>query len=107
MDLAPGMFRDVHLLTHEGYNVAYWNLPHRSVSRNGDRGCTVNGVPLVFFHFSGVDPREPESLSRHQNRYRLSDVGAVAPLVREYCQRLVDNGLNSRDDWPYVVRPPE
>ena len=100
MDLTPGMFRDVHILRHEGYNVAYWNLAHRTVSRNGDGDYSVNGVPLVFFHFSGVDAREPDSLSRHQNRYRLSEVGAVAPLVREYCQRLLENGWNESRDWP-------
>ncbi|HWS72294.1 MAG TPA: group 1 glycosyl transferase, partial [Thermoanaerobaculia bacterium] len=40
MDLAPGLFPDVRILRHDGYNVAYWNLGQRTVT-----GMTVNGEP--------------------------------------------------------------
>jgi hypothetical protein len=58
MDLAPGLFRDVAILRHEGYNVAYWNLRQRTLD-----GMFVNGKPLRFFHFSGVDPAFPTQVS--------------------------------------------
>jgi glycosyltransferase involved in cell wall biosynthesis len=101
IDLVPGMFRDTHIFRHEGYNIAYWNLPHRKVSREGDR-FLVNDVPLVFFHFSGLDPAAPGSFSKHQNRYRLADVGVVADLVRRYCAVVRGNGYERCRRWPYA-----
>jgi glycosyltransferase involved in cell wall biosynthesis len=101
MDLIPGMFDDVVILRHEGYDVAYWNLPHRQVTQNGN-GFLVNGDPLVFFHFSGLDPLKPEGFSKHQNRYRLSTVGPAARLVNAYCESLEKHGLQTCSAWPYA-----
>jgi glycosyltransferase involved in cell wall biosynthesis len=92
MDLVPGMFRDVTILRHDGYDVAYWNLPHRRLARESDR-ISVNGVPLVFFHFSGIDPLKPEGFSKHQNRYRLVTVGLAADLARRYSAEVRARGL--------------
>src|SRR5262249_606891 len=101
MDLIPGMFSDVTILRHEGYDVAYWNLPHRQVTQNG-KGFLVNGVPLVFFHFSGIDPLKPEVFSKHQNRYRLETLGDAAVLVRAYCGALKNHGLQTCPNWTYA-----
>jgi glycosyltransferase involved in cell wall biosynthesis len=54
-DLVPALFEDVRILRDYGANVATWNLTHRSVEGDFDKGFTVNGSPLVFFHFSGLD----------------------------------------------------
>ena len=63
MDLAPGLFESVHVLTDPAYNVAYWNLHGRCVTVDG---CPwVNGCPLVFFHFSGIEPEDMERVSKH------------------------------------------
>jgi hypothetical protein len=56
MDLAPGLFDDVAILRHAGYNVAYWNLRQRAMVVEDGGQIAVNGQPLRFFHFSGVDP---------------------------------------------------
>ena len=101
IDPVPGMFPDVHIIRHEGYNVAYWNLPHRRVAR-GAAGFNVNGQPLVFFHFSGLDPQRPESLSRHQNRLALTDIGDGADLVRQYCDLVREAGYDACREWRYA-----
>ncbi len=101
MDLVPGMREGVHILRHEGYNVAYWNLMHRKVEL-GPEGPTVNGVPLVFFHFSGLDPRAPAAFSKHQDRYRLGTLGPVRALVESYCETVLSNGLAECVRWPYA-----
>lgn len=101
MDLAPCLFDRVHVLRHEGYNVAYWNLAHRRIERN-DHGYTVNGSPLTFFHFSGLDPESPEAFSKHQNRFRLADLGAVIPLVERYCEAVRNQGAVQCRRWPYA-----
>ena len=101
MDLAPGMFAGVHILRNEGYDVAYWNLPHRAVTRN-EHGLMVNGVPLVFFHFSGFDPTRPAVFSKHQDRYQLDDLDVVRDLTRQYAARLEANGAATCQKWPYA-----
>ena len=54
-----------HVVRHPGCNVAYWNIDQRSMTRQGDR-ISVEGRPLVFFHFSGLDPARPYLLSENQ-----------------------------------------
>lgn len=53
MDLAPGFFPQIGVLRHPGCNVAPWNLSQRRLAGDLSEGFTVNGEPLVFFHFSG------------------------------------------------------
>jgi hypothetical protein len=67
-NLIPLYFKQSHVFTHAGCNVAYWNFHEREVKVIGDR-FIVNGVPLVFFHFSGYSMDMPDKISRHQTRY--------------------------------------
>jgi len=90
IDLVPGLFDGVHVLKDPGYNVAYWNLHSRRVELGEE--FRVNGRPLAFFHFSGIDPLMLENLSRHQDRFRLSDIGDAAELYRGYARLLADQG---------------
>jgi glycosyltransferase involved in cell wall biosynthesis len=101
MDLAPGLFSGVFVNRQPGYNVAYWNLPHREVRRT-PAGYTVNGEPLYFFHFSGFDPANPERFSRHQDRYRLGDLKDARDLVLEYANDLLVSGYETCRTWPYA-----
>lgn len=101
VDLVPGLFSGVAILREAGYNVAYWNLSHRQVRRAGDQ-YTVNGEPLYFFHYSGFDPANPETVSKHQNRYQLSDVGEARRLFLDYRDALMKNGYLECQQWPYA-----
>ena len=53
IDLAPCFF-DVHILKHHGYDFATWSLLGSDL-RNTAAGHVVNGDPLRFIHFSGLD----------------------------------------------------
>ena len=87
MDMVPGLFGDVYIQRHEGWNVAYWNLAHRDVQKTDD-GYKVNGQGLVFFHFSGFNP-DLKTLSKHQNRFTRDSAGpAVARLCADYASDL-------------------
>lgn len=55
IDLAPGYFDELKILRDPGYNVCTWNLTHRHVAGGMRDGFTVNGQPLYFYHFSGLD----------------------------------------------------
>ncbi|MDY7523892.1 glycosyltransferase [Sphingomonas sp. 10B4] len=100
IDLVPGLFDNVQVLRHPGYNVAYWNIAQREV--RGDRNSwTVNGAPLVFFHYSGLDPLNPAPFSKHQDRFTLETLGPAKQLVKAYAQELVDNGVRRYGTIPY------
>lgn len=101
MDLAPGLFGDVFVLDHPGYNVAYWNLHGRTVTVEPD-GPRSNGQPLVFFHFSGIRPDNLEPVSKHQDRFRLSDIGEAAELYRLYADKVMAAGFRDCQPWPYA-----
>jgi glycosyltransferase involved in cell wall biosynthesis len=102
MDMVPGMYPDVSILRHEGYNVAYWNLASRPVARKPDGTYETNGVPLVFAHFSGIDLSRPEIFSKHQNRFDANSIGGLRPLYDEYLQQLRLNNHVQHARTPYA-----
>lgn len=64
VSIAPCFFKDLHISFNLGYNVAFWNLHERQISRNSSGTLFVNNkYPLVFFHFSSFDEIKPELLS--------------------------------------------
>ena len=103
IDLAPIFFGNLFVEKDTGYNVAYWNLHSREISRdNGTWLC--NGRPMYFFHFSGfnLDSSEisayiPSDISRH----RFSNRPDLGPLFDEYKELLVRNGHRTAMTWPY------
>ena len=53
LDDWPQRFAGVHVLRHRGGGVAPWNVVAHELSQTAD-GVTVDGDPLVFFHFHKV-----------------------------------------------------
>jgi glycosyltransferase involved in cell wall biosynthesis len=101
MDLAPGLFPGVMILRHDGYNVAYWNLRQRTIAGDGAK-ATVNGQPLRFFHFSGVDPADPGIVSRHAAAMTLADAGDAGKLIEDYVAAIRAAGYESFRNAPYA-----
>ncbi len=97
----------VRVLRDPAYNVAYWNLHDRSLRFVGldDPSCddawTVDGEPLVAFHFSGYSLADPFTLSRHDRRHSLYVLPSVARLAELYGERLRQNGAASDMRLPY------
>ena len=96
------------VLRDTAYNVAYWNLHDRSLRYlggiNGEPRWTVDGKPLVAFHFSGYSPSRPFQFSRHENRYLFHLLPAVARLRDFFVDRLEANDRGELDtryrfDW--------
>lgn len=102
IDLAPGLFPDVRILRHPGYNVAYWNLAHRPMGVDGADRYTAGGSDLAFFHFSGIDPHDPSLLSKHQTRFDASDLGPFRAVYRRYFEKLLANGYDRYARVPYA-----
>jgi hypothetical protein len=72
------------ILKDAGCNVAYWNLHYRSVTSRDSVYFVNETDTLVFFHFSGLQINNPEIVSKHQNRFRLSERKDLQPLFAEY-----------------------
>ncbi|MBS1890750.1 MAG: methyltransferase domain-containing protein [Actinobacteria bacterium] len=100
IDLAPSFWPDLFLLHETNYNIAYWNLPTRTLEIDGD-GYKVDGEPLRFFHFSGYDPRRPDDLSKHQNRIALREHVALARICDAYGDQLRKADYEATREWPY------
>ncbi len=100
VDLVPGFYDGVRVLRHPGLNVAYWNLHSRRVEAGPPP--TVDGEPLCFFHFSGVELDDLEVVSRHQNRFRLKDLPGARPLFQRYRELVLAEGWKEARGWPYA-----
>lgn len=100
-DFALSFLPHLTVLRDPGYNVAYWNLAHRPVGRT-PAGWQAGGVPLIFFHFSGVEPGNPRIFSKHQNRFSMATSGEAGELVRNYLNLLEANGQTEWSRMPYA-----
>ncbi len=101
IDLVPGLFPDVVILRHPGYNLAYWNLAHRAVTQGADGSLFANGQRVSFVHFSGIDPNFPDSFSKHQDRFDAHALGDLRGLYLQYLRLLRDNGWAHSSRMPY------
>ncbi len=100
-DLAPCLLDRLRVFKDKGYNVAYWNLAVREIAVRRHH-WEIGGAPLVFFHFSGISLSDPEVISRHQNRYRWSQLPHLRSLFSDYRQRVLGKGWEESRSWPYA-----
>jgi hypothetical protein len=109
INLVPHLFDGVRIEKHPGYNVAYWNLHERTLSQRPDGTWVVNGRhELQFFHFSGYGLRQPEAISKYQNRYTFAERPDVRPLFTHYAERLRANQNETYVQYPCVyIKPPK
>lgn len=105
INLAPGLFDRVHIARDAGLNMAYWNLHERRLT-SGQNGIEVKSpvsgrVPLRFFHFSGVEPTDPELLSRHTDRFTLAERPDLQHLFADYKAVVNGNHVPAAEALPY------
>lgn len=101
IDLVPSFF-DAHILKHHGYDFATWSLLGSDLRADGD-GYVVNGDPLRFIHFSGLDSGTIDKAIG----WWLTDDNreAFAGLYREYRELLERHGQSTlgRTPWSYAT----
>jgi hypothetical protein len=61
MNLAPLYFRGLYVETDPGYNMCYWNHFERRLSLRNGRYVVNDHHELVFYHFSGYKPENPDA----------------------------------------------
>lgn len=87
--IAPCFFDDLYISFNLGYNVAFWNVQERTLRRDSAGGYVVNDkFPLIFFHFSAFDERNPDILSKRPFRDRSLRRAEVVELSRAYSEVL-------------------
>jgi hypothetical protein len=102
-DLLPAYF-PVIINRDPGLNIAWWNLPTRTIAPLQGGGHSVNDRPLRFFHFSGYSPDRPWLLTTHQGpapRVLLSERHDLLSLVDRYGDLLVRAGYDEVKHIPY------
>tara|TARA_B110000211_G_scaffold12809_1_gene13407 strand:+ start:12054 stop:13274 length:1221 start_codon:yes stop_codon:yes gene_type:complete len=80
------VFFDVYNLKHPGFNLSYWNIHERNVTRNNNE-ILVNGLPLFFIHYSSfIEDSKTEYLSsRASIQYKdISDNETLKLLFNNY-----------------------
>lgn len=73
----PDRYPGVAVIAHPGANLALWNVENHRLEASS-RGVTVDGEPLVFFHYSSMGT---SSAGDWYSLFALPD--ALAPLLRE------------------------
>lgn len=94
----------VCIARHPGFNVAHWNMHQRTVSKDHDQ-YRVNDQPLVFFHYSGFDPRERGEITRQHMRGPVTLTGRpeYQDLFEGYRRRLLGNQVDfACDSYAYA-----
>lgn len=99
-DLLPSFVERTTVLHKPGYNLAYWNLMHRPVSKRGETWAAA-GEPIVFVHFSGASFNDANVFSKHQNRYDANGIGELRRLYDIYRDEVRANGMGSGPSYRY------
>jgi glycosyltransferase involved in cell wall biosynthesis len=87
VDLLPAFCDRVTILRDTNLNVAYWNLHQRKLEKT-ETGWLVDNKPLVFFHFSGIDPNNPHRLSKHTERFQENLELPLQTIIERYLSQL-------------------
>lgn len=98
LDLALCFFESIYVIRHKGCNMAYWNLHERTLDPN----MLVNGKdPLIFYHFSGLDINNLNSISRIQDKYTLENREDLRGIFDSYKEKMMANGYERAKSWKY------
>jgi len=101
LNLVPTYLNNVLILRDPGYNVGYWNLFNRKIEIKKGK-IVLNGYPLRFFHFSGLELKKLTKISKYQDWHRLRDFPALQPLFKQYKESAFRHGYAETKDWPYT-----
>ncbi len=105
INLVPGLFAGIVITRHAGCNMAYWNLHERTLEPTA-QGYAVQSpvsgrVPLCFYHFSGIVPKNPAILSKHTTRFTLATRPDLATLFADYKAAVIANQGSPAEALPY------
>ena len=98
INFAPVFFDGVAILKSPRHNVATWNLTTRSFEGSVERGFTVDGEPLGFYHFTGFD----SGAHRIMAVKNAAGNRAVEELIAWYERETALRGGDPVAYWPWT-----
>ena len=96
VDIAVLFFKGLHIASHKGLNMAWWNLSERKlIESEGKYFVNDLSEELVFFHFSGYNPGSLSYTGRNNNDtdYTFEKKPELIGLFDEYKNSLFQNGF--------------
>jgi hypothetical protein len=87
INFVPLYYKNFLIEKGDGYNVAYWNLHTKTIIHENNKWL-VNKSPLYFFHYSGFELKNPQIVSKYQNRIEFSQRQDILPLFEYYASKL-------------------
>ncbi|MCX8125317.1 MAG: glycosyl transferase [Spirochaetes bacterium] len=86
LDDWPQRFKNVAVLQHKGANVAPWNVTSYQVQQTNGL-VTIDGYPLIFFHFHGFHFVHSVIIEPASYRYNLP-INIIKHIVLPYSEQL-------------------
>ena len=87
-NLVPGFFQQVEIITHPGWNMAYWNLHERHLTLENGQYKVNSQHHLFFYHFSSFDPSISRIHYLPNFRHSFSDNEVLKDLYLEYLGKM-------------------
>lgn len=81
LDQWPGRYSGLHILQHPGAGVAPWNYSQYRFDQDDQGKITLDGTPLIFYHFHQFQLLSNGSFDRLSGSYRA--MGSEPKLVYE------------------------
>ena len=105
LDQVPALFPRARRISHPGANLAPWNLDGRRIALS-KAGPSVDGRPLVFFHFHGMKRMLLGFYESGLHEYGEALTPAMRQgIYRPYVRRLAD-GARRIAQLPLALRAP-
>ncbi len=101
LNLVPSHFDEVAIVRHPGANVAFWNFHERTLTKDSTGNFLVDGKPLLFVHYSGWSPANPEKVTRYLTYYSPGRDWFWSELSKRYASDLAASELNATKNLPY------
>ena len=96
VDIAVLYFKGMHIASHKGLNMAWWNLSERKLIESEGKYFVNNlSEELIFFHFSGYNPGSLNYTGRNNNLsdYTFEKKPELIGVFNEYTDLLYANGF--------------
>jgi hypothetical protein len=102
--LVPGLFPETCILRHPGLNAGHWTLLQatwecRSTGAASTSNVSIDGDPMVLFHFSGMTPDHPDTYRDYQNRISIDEIPCLKSLVDDFHRDVRAAGYSECVAW--------
>jgi len=90
----PERFGSVHVLEHIGGGVAPWNHEQYAICTDGSGSVTIDGFPLIFYHFHALVFAEPDIIIPAQHIHYPLNTDVLRYCYLPYLYAL-DDAINT------------